>query len=64
VVLSVRCGVQEILSLKLFEPKQVQQARRTQAIKRTGMLPSRQSERRGAEAPGAGTTIVASLDEA
>ena len=40
--------MQEILPLKLFDPKQVHLARRTQAIRRTGRLPSRQSERRGA----------------
>ena len=50
--------LQEILPLKLFDGKQIQQARRTQAIKRTGLLPSRQSERRGAEVDDAGATVL------
>jgi hypothetical protein len=51
--------VQEVLPLKLFDPRQVQRARRMQAIKHTGLLPSRQSERRGIEVPDAGRTIIA-----
>ena len=56
-------GMQEILPLKLFEPKQIQQARRTQAIKRTGLLPSRQSERRGADVENAGATVLTATSE-
>lgn len=50
--------VQEILPLKLFDHRQVQAARKTQALKKTGLLPSRPSERRGAEAEDAGATVI------
>lgn len=50
--------MQEILPLKLFDHRQVQAARKTQALKKTGMQPSRQSERRGAEAEDAGVTVL------
>lgn len=49
---------EEILPTKLFDNSQIRQAKRTQAIKRTGLLPSRQSERRGVEAEDAGCTIL------
>jgi hypothetical protein len=51
-------AMQEILPLKLFDPRQVQAARRTQAIKGTGLKPSRPSERRGADIENCGKTII------